>query len=204
MMTSRPKKPDAQTARMRIISGAKECFALAGFEGTSTRQIAAHAGVAQSLVLYHFDSKDALWRAVMDHIFAATEALDVLHARNIAASIKQRLTDTIDAIVRLCEREPDLHRLMTLEGRCQSERLSWLVDTHLRGFFEPTRDLIIEGQKEGTVRQGDPTMLYYTMIAIAGSMFSLEPEMRLLDPQNQTDKASAVRALIQAALFAPG
>ena len=43
-------------ARDRIVSAARRSFATAGFEGASTRQIAADAGVAQSLLLYHFGS----------------------------------------------------------------------------------------------------------------------------------------------------
>eukprot|EP01039_Chlorochromonas_danica_P018553 gene18553-22331_t len=61
--------PATGDARERIVSAARRHFAPAGFEGAATRQIAADAGVAQSLLLYHFGSKDALWRAVMDDLF---------------------------------------------------------------------------------------------------------------------------------------
>ena len=53
-------------ARVRIVTAARHAFASVGFAGASTREIAKEAGVAQSLLLYHFGSKDALWRAVMD------------------------------------------------------------------------------------------------------------------------------------------
>src|SRR5262245_4563147 len=47
--------------RDRILSAALECFAAFGFEGTSTRAVAAKAGLTHSLVIYHFQSKDQLW-----------------------------------------------------------------------------------------------------------------------------------------------
>lgn len=201
-MSAKPRsKPESQSARSRIINAAKERFAIAGFEGTSTRQIADHAGVAQSLLLYHFESKDALWRAVMDHMFASVGDLSIASLQNEETSVKDRLSASIDAFIQICARDPDLHRLMTLEGRCESDRLSWMVDTHLRRFFEPTRDLIRKGQKQGTVRPGDPTMLYYTIIAIAGSMFSFEPEMTLLDAGNQAQSKTAVSELIKSVMF---
>ncbi len=202
-MSAKPQpKPESQSARARIIDAAKERFAIAGFEGTSTRQIADHAGVAQSLLLYHFESKDALWRAVMDHMFASAERLNIAGTQNEDASVRDRLSASIDAFIQICAQDPDLHRLMTLEGRCESDRLSWMVDTHLRRFFDPTRDLIRTGQKQGTVRPGDPTMLYYTIIAIAGSMFSFEPEMTLLDPDNQAQNKEGVSELIKSVMFA--
>lgn len=189
------------TARERIVQVAKSRFAAAGFDGTSTRQIAHDAGVAQSLLLYHFKSKDAIWRAVMDSIFGFADRLTSEQTDLATLSLEDQLTFGISAFVELCAEDPDLHRLMTLEGRTESDRLTWLVETHLRRFFEPTRDLIVEGQKAGSVRPGDPTMLYYSIIAIAGTMFSFQPEMTLLDPANKAQDRTQVINLIRALLF---
>ena len=66
---SRAEKRD-QT-RDRIVAAAVVEFAEHGFAASSTRDIAARAGVTQGLVTYHFASKDDLWRAAADRIFAA-------------------------------------------------------------------------------------------------------------------------------------
>src|SRR5919206_179985 len=58
-------------ARKRILTAALEVFGERGFSGASTREIAARAGVTQPLVHYHFATKDALWRAAVDELFAA-------------------------------------------------------------------------------------------------------------------------------------
>ncbi len=192
------------SARARILTAAKSRFAAAGFEGTSTRQIAEKAGVAQSLLLYHFASKDELWRAVMDAQFERADALRQAVTVSDSLSIEDRLMAGVDAFITLCAEDPDLHRLMTIEGRSKSDRLEWLVETHLRRFFGPTRDLIVEGQKQGVIRNGDPVLLYYTIIAIAGSVFSFEPEMSLLEPRNNAQNRETVSALIRQVLFAQG
>jgi AcrR family transcriptional regulator len=44
-------------------------FAAHGFEGASTRAIATAAGTHQPQINYHFDSKDELWKAAVDHLF---------------------------------------------------------------------------------------------------------------------------------------
>lgn len=190
------------SARMRILDAAKSRFAASGFEGTSTRQIAEAAGVAQSLLLYHFASKDELWRAVMDAQFERAGALRRAVTVSDTLSIEDRLMAGVDAFIALCAEDADLHRLMTIEGRSRSERLEWLVETHLSGFFGPVRDLILDGQKQGIIREGDPTLLYYTIIAIAGSVFSFEPEMSLLEPRNKAQDTDAVSDLIRQLLFA--
>lgn len=194
-------KRSRSSARQRIVTAAKSQFAATGFDGASTRQIADSAGVAQSLLLYHFNSKDAIWRAVMDAIFEDAAQLATSEPDVEGLPAEQQLMIGIEAFVDLCAKDPDLHRLMTLEGRSKSDRLTWLVDTHLRRFFEPARELILAGQKTGEIRMGDPTMLYYSIIAIAGSMYSFQPEMALLDPNNKAQDRDQVVQLIRSFLL---
>ena len=183
-------------AKDRILSAARRSFATAGFEGASTRQIAADAGVAQSLLLYHFGSKDALWRAVMDALF------ENLRSRAVRdGTVRERLEAAVRAFIDLCAEDADLHRIITIEGRHQNERLKWLVEKHLRDNYRASVDLIRQGQAEGCVRAGDPTLLYYSFIAIAGTTFSLAPEIGLLTGNEQAVDPRAIEALITALMF---
>ena len=43
------------------------------FDGASTREIAARAGVPQPLLAYHFRSKEDLWQAAVDSPFPAPD-----------------------------------------------------------------------------------------------------------------------------------
>src|SRR6202043_132844 len=63
------KTPSILDGRSRILAAALHVFAISGFEGSSLRQIAQHAGVQHQLVVYHFRTKDALWREVVSSIF---------------------------------------------------------------------------------------------------------------------------------------
>ena len=189
-------------ARGRILAAARKSFATAGFEGASTRQIAADAGVAQSLLLYHFGSKDALWRAVIDQMFADLNGRVAVAARAARdGSVRDRLLAVIRAFIDLCAQDADIHRIMTLEGRQPTERLTWLVDQHLRDNHRAACALIREGQRAGTVRPGDPTLLYYSFIAIAGTAFSLAPEIRLVSGNQTAISPDAIEDLIAALLF---
>ncbi len=53
----------------RILAAAEAVFAARGFEGASTREIAAQAGVNISSLHYHWASKDALYIAVFQDVF---------------------------------------------------------------------------------------------------------------------------------------
>jgi AcrR family transcriptional regulator len=52
-----------------ILSGAAEAFARAGYAATSMEDIAAASGITKLIVYRHFDSKEDLYRAVLQRTF---------------------------------------------------------------------------------------------------------------------------------------
>ena len=49
------------STKARILTAAEEVFAARGFQGASTREIAARAGVNISSLHYHWESKETLY-----------------------------------------------------------------------------------------------------------------------------------------------
>ena len=58
-----------RSTKARILTAAEEIFARRGFEGASTREIAASAGVNISSLHYHWASKETLYVAVFRNVF---------------------------------------------------------------------------------------------------------------------------------------
>jgi AcrR family transcriptional regulator len=70
MKSAAEKAGDAGgSTKARILSAAQEVFAVKGFDGASTREIAARAGVNISSLHYHWDSKETLYRAIFARIY---------------------------------------------------------------------------------------------------------------------------------------
>jgi len=57
------------STKARILTAAEEVFAARGFEGASTREIAARAGVNISSLHYHWESKETLYLTVFRAIY---------------------------------------------------------------------------------------------------------------------------------------
>ncbi len=57
------------STKARILEAAEDVFATKGFEGASTREIAAKAGVNISSLHYHWESKETLYFAVFRNIY---------------------------------------------------------------------------------------------------------------------------------------
>lgn len=62
-----PYRSSAET-RQRLINAALSLFSRHGFDGASTRDIAASTGIALPAITYHFGSKEGLYRACAEHV----------------------------------------------------------------------------------------------------------------------------------------
>lgn len=64
------KRMSAEARRAAIVAAVAPVFARRGFEGATTRQLAAAAGVSEALLYRHFPSKEDLYRAIGTSHFA--------------------------------------------------------------------------------------------------------------------------------------
>ena len=183
----RTPRPSADATRERILATALDLFSELSFDGATTREIAARAGVTQGLLNYHFSSKDELWRAAVDGLFAELgESLD-------GRAEGLRGVDTLTA-AKLLIREfiyfsathPQLHRIITQECKNDGPRMDWMVERHIRPRYEQTTALFTLLVEAGHVPDIPVAHLYYILTGAGPTMFVLAPECRRLsgiDPQ---------------------
>jgi AcrR family transcriptional regulator len=77
---------DAEERRAAIIEAALPLFARKGFAATTTKEIAAAAGVSEGLIFRHFPSKAALYEAILASGCEADPDLERLAAREPSTS----------------------------------------------------------------------------------------------------------------------
>lgn len=81
--------------RNRLVSVAIEQFGEHGFDGASTRDIAAQAGTTMSNITYHFGSKEGLYRAAAESI--------VIRFREVACEVEPDEADAdADPVSAIC------------------------------------------------------------------------------------------------------
>src|SRR5271154_2914017 len=122
------KTTDVLDGRSRILAAALQIFAISGFEGSSLRQIAQHADVQHQLVVYHFRTKDALWREVVSSIFEESwreRGLSYWAERVRVQGAANALREMLRAFAVFTARRPELSRLLSFEGQADSARLDW-------------------------------------------------------------------------------
>lgn len=184
---ARATRPSADATRERILVAALDLFSELSFEGATTREIAARAGVTQPLLNYHFSSKDELWFAAVDRIFA--ELNGALTARAQGLRGVDELTTAkllIREFVYFCAAHPQLHRIITQECKSDGPRMDWLVERHVRPVYEQTTAMLDGLVTAGHLPDVPAAHLYYILTGAAPTMFVLSPECRRLtglDPQ---------------------
>jgi AcrR family transcriptional regulator len=169
----------------RIVVAAARAFSEKGFRGASTRDIAAAAGVNQGLITYHFKTKHELWKAAAGRIFDQLQEVleQPLHGSD-AADQRAASRDRIREYVRFAAAHPELFRLMVEEGKHSDARMRWLVDTHVKPFYERFQRL---AERTLGVSQAAVPHLFYAMAGAASMMFALRPECRRLTGLDPAD-----------------
>ena len=178
---ARTPRPSADATRERILSAALDLFSELSFDGATTREIAARAGVTQGLLNYHFSSKDELWRAAVDGLFAElSQALDsrARGLRGVDPLTTAKLV--IREFIHFSATHPQLHRMITQECKNDGPRMDWMVERHIRPRYEQTTALFTQLVKAGHVPAIPVAHLYYILTGAGPTMFVLAPECRRL------------------------
>ena len=184
-MSTVPRRDLSALTRASLLEAATFEFAAHGFDGASTRAIARRAGVHQPQINYHFDSKLDLWRAVVDVLFA--ELADEVESSMIGSrGRRESFQAAVRAFVRHAARRPELNRIMVHESGAPSERLDWLVHTHVRDRFERVSSMWEPLRADGEVIDIDSLTAFYLILGGGTLLYTNAPEARLLSDVEPT------------------
>lgn len=176
-----PRKQQQRSllTKQKLLDAALEAFSENGFKGTSTRDIAARAGVHHPLITYHFSNKDRLWRSAVKYVFrdfiTALREAEEKHAANCP---KHRFAEMIRIYVHYAARQPALHKIILQESSNPSDRLEWLSENFLRPLAESSSRYVAELQELDVIPPGDPALIYNMIRATSGGLIALALELK--------------------------
>jgi AcrR family transcriptional regulator len=160
--------------RGRILAAALELFANRGFDAVSTTDIAQKAGSSQSVVLYHFKTKDELWKAAMRDLFERVSIKPTLQgAMYKDLDTVSRLRVLLRGFVLASARHPELGRVINREGASNNERMQWLFEELAKPSYEVFEAIFAEGSKQGVLKNYPTAMLTLLAHGAAACLFNL-------------------------------
>lgn len=84
---ARARQERAEITRQAILDGAAIAFDRTGFHGTSLTDVVGHSGVTKGALYFHFSSKEALARTLMDEQFQVSEGLPAIPEPGLQTAI---------------------------------------------------------------------------------------------------------------------
>ncbi len=191
-----------------LLEAGTTLFAERGYDGTSIRDLTRLAGTNLGAVTYHFGSKEALYEAVMA---AVAEPLRERLAG--AAAAPGAPLDRIEQVVRTffdhLSDHPELPRLI-IQQFASARPMPQTALRVMQGNHQTLATLIAEGQRNGTIRPGDPRLM---ALSIGAQPVFLTLVRRALqeavaidqaDPDMRARLVDSVVAFVRAGLGADG
>ena len=173
----------ANDTKERILVAALEMFSQNGYAGTNIRELSASLGLVKSGVYKHYESKEAIWNALLDEMiayygehFASPERLPP-----VPDSLEGLVTMTMQMVNITVHDEKIVmtRKVLTLE-QFRDERARELASKHfLTGLTEIFTHIFSGMMDKGLIRRDDPAMLafaYTTPISALIHLCDREPE----------------------------
>lgn len=180
----------AKDTREKILALALDRFSQNGYDGTNIRELTESLGLVKSALYRHFESKEAIWNALLDALIAYYEA------RFGSLEHLPPVPDSLEGLVGMTMRMVDFtvhdetviktRRMLTVE-QFRDDRARELATkyflTGLTGMFTP---LFAGMMDKGLLNRDDPAMLAFAYTAPISALIHLcdrEPD--------KTDEAMA-------------
>lgn len=162
--TTRGSRAEARKAtEAAILKAAETVFAEAGFGGATMQLIADMAGLPKANLHYYFETKEALYRRVVERIFTIwLEAADVFDE---ASGPAEGIGAYIDAKMEISRRHPNGSKVWASEVMHGAPVIQDYLETTLRDWTEGRAQIIRRWIAEGKMADVDPHHLLYLLWA---------------------------------------
>ena len=167
----------------RILAAALEMFSKNGYAGTNIRELSASLGLVKSGVYKHYESKEAIWNALLDQMIA-------YYGEHFGSSEHlPPVPDSLEALTRLTMQMVNItvhdekiimtRKVLTLEQYRDARACELATKHFLTGLTEMFTHIFTGMMEKGLLRKDDPEMLAFAYTAPISALIHLcdrEPE----------------------------
>ena len=187
-----------------IMDAALEVFAQHGYRGSTLDQIAAEAGLSKPNLLYYFDSKEDIHRALL------TELLDTwiepLRRLDPAGEPRAEILAYVRRKLTMSREYPRESRLFAGEILQGAPRIEEFIRGELRTLVDAKAAVIRDWARAGRIAPVQPYHLIFSIWALTQHYADFDAQMRMIlgDAHDPTEGAEEHLTLLFERLLAPG
>ena len=166
-----PARVDKAQRRDEILTASKAVFAARGFHETTIADVAKAAGISYGSIYWYFESKDALFHALMDHQEQALRAhVEATVGQLTAVDSVDLFRESVRATFEFFEADRDVVKLLFRDSLVLGDRF----DRHLAGIYEgfiaDIEKTIAVAQAAGLVVDAPPRMIAFSVAALISQL----------------------------------
>jgi TetR/AcrR family transcriptional regulator len=162
-----------QQAKESLFSAALALFAEKGYASTSVREIAASAGVTKPVLYYYFQSKEGLFRSILNWA-GEQQAILLRNVLNTPGTALQRMICLYRLIFSGVRENGNLFRLIhnLVFGPPQGAP-SYDVEQYHRRMVDAIKAIYLKGRSEGELKDADPQEVAILLLGVTDLSFHL-------------------------------
>lgn len=183
---ARPKLDDSE-ARAKISAAAEELFAARGYAGTAVREIAEKAGVNGAMIHYYFQSKEGLYRAILESAASRVRAM-LVETTGGDLSTRDRLARFVEAYAAYILSHPNLARILYREMLAGGRQLIKITQKYAVTNYTLLRETMAEGVKRGELRKIDIDLAPVSLMGMVVVFQLIRPIMAAVVGVTEYDK----------------
>ncbi len=197
---------DSEFTKNQILDAAEAEFAIGGLSAARTETIAAQTGVTKAMIYYYFDSKEDLYRAVIERCFHQDLMLaETLQIEDLPP--KEALVMGIRLALQVMAAKPHMVKMFALES-IQNKGKYYPKQT-AGALYGKLMSLLEQGMQEGVFRPLEPRHTAINIIGTCAHYFTvienikhLWPGQKMLGKEMLQQHAQAAMDLILAGILA--
>ncbi len=188
----------AEERRRQLIEVATALFAQKGFNGTTTKEIAAKADVNEALIFRHFNGKDALYDAVITSRICGLESDSLCQKIQKAADKRNDKEVFVNAgkmVLQRYQSDKQVFRVLLFGILEQRPRIIELLENQIRPLREYLVDYIKQRKLEGVFNCKNPELIVMGFIGMI-SHYAMLNEL-VCEMNKITNDKDAINTFVQ-------
>ena len=174
-------------SRAAVLKAAEHVFAEKGFDGARIDQIARRAGLNKAMIYYFFQSKERLFKAVIENLYSQLGA--ALHtATRSRHDPVERFFAMVAGYFDFVDKRRTYPRIIQREV-IGGGKFWGAIAEHIRPMYKDARQTIEEAIRTGRFRRADPGQLLLSAVGLivfyfnSAQLFGLVSKTRPLSPK---------------------
>jgi AcrR family transcriptional regulator len=158
--------------RSEILAAAKKVFARRGYHATTIADIAKAAKLSYGSIYWYFESKDALFHALMAHEVETLRA-HIAHALTTTSARgtpDAQLRATVSTTFECFESDRALVKLLFRDSHALGDQFDKYLFDIYEAFITDIETIVLDAQRRGVLVEAPARMMAYSVAAVVGQI----------------------------------